>query len=80
VCRQDRGIPVCQQHIGILAQRLLGAGPHPIGVTRAPFKVDLKIYSDRPTGLLEFTSECGGAKLSLWIVLGYRMTTPIRRA
>src|SRR6476619_2095984 len=70
MCCKSCGIAICEQDIRGAAQRLLRGGPHPIGVTCAPFKVDLKISANCPAGLLELALECRRAKLSLWIVFG----------
>jgi len=67
VCRKSRGIAICEQDIWRSAQCLLRDGPHPIGVTCAPFKVDLKISANCPASLLELALECCRAKLPLWI-------------
>src|SRR4051794_39804794 len=40
-----------------------------VGVAGTPLKIDLKISTDGPSGLLQLTPECGRAELSLRIVL-----------
>jgi hypothetical protein len=68
--RFRRGVAVGEHHIRRLTQYPHNRRSHPIGVTRAPVIIDLKISTDRPADLLELVLECRGAELSLRIVLG----------
>jgi hypothetical protein len=65
-----RRIAIGQHHVRRLAQHLRNGRPHPIGVARAPVKIDLKTSTQPPAGLFYLAPEHGGAKLALRILLG----------
>jgi len=63
-------IAVSEDDIRRLAHDLRNGRSHPIGVARAPVKIDLKISTKRPAGFLKLALKHPSTEFALRIVFG----------